>query len=145
VLDGGLSTKPSHRVYSRSSPGAVLITSSGQSGRAAAFERRGVEVVALPGKGQRLPLGLVLRALARRGIVSLLVEGGADLHSQFIRSGRWDRLILFVAPKLLGRRALPWLDLPGGGSMTEAIPLGSFTAEAIGGDAMLEICRDGLS
>jgi diaminohydroxyphosphoribosylaminopyrimidine deaminase/5-amino-6-(5-phosphoribosylamino)uracil reductase len=145
VLDGGLSTKPTHRVYSRSSPGAVLITASGQPGRTAAFERRGVGVVALEGKGRRLPLGLVLRTLAKRGIVSLLVEGGADLHGQFIRSGLWDRLVLFVAPKLLGSRALPWLDLLGGERMDEAIPLGSFTAEAIGGDAVLEIRRDGLS
>lgn len=145
VLDGGLSTRPSHRVYSRSKPGAILITSSGKSGQAAAFKRRGVEVVALQRKGRHLPLDLVLRALAKRGIVSLLVEGGADLHGQFIRSGLWDRLVLFVAPKLLGSGALPWLDLPGGRRMTEAIRLGTFTAEAIAGDAMLEIRRDGLT
>ncbi len=141
VLDGRLSTASSQRVYSRTDPGAILLTASTQVERATAFERRGVEVLGFPARRGRLALRPVLEALAKRGIVSLLVEGGADLHGQFIQSGLWDRLVLFVAPMLLGKRALPWLDLPGGESMAEAAHLGSFTAETVGGDALLQISR----
>jgi diaminohydroxyphosphoribosylaminopyrimidine deaminase/5-amino-6-(5-phosphoribosylamino)uracil reductase len=77
--------------------------------------------------------------LGKRGIVSLLVEGGAEVHGQLIAAGLWDRLLLFVAPKLLGGQALPWLSLPGGRRMAEAIPLGSFAAMTVGGDALLEV------
>ena len=135
------STSPTDRVYSGAAPGATLVTSSARLRRAARFERRSVSVLGLPGRAGHLPLGAVLAALAKRGIVTLLVEGGANLHGQFVRAQLWDRLVLFVAPKLLGNQGLPWLDLAGGERMAEAISLGAFTAETVGGDALLQVVR----
>lgn len=40
--------------------------------------------------------------LFRRGVTSLLVEGGANTLSGFFRSHMIDRLELFIAPKILG-------------------------------------------
>jgi diaminohydroxyphosphoribosylaminopyrimidine deaminase/5-amino-6-(5-phosphoribosylamino)uracil reductase len=119
----------------------VLLTSSSLLARAGPFERRGVDVLGFPAKNGRLALRPVLRALARRGVVSLLVEGGADIHGQLVRQGLWDRLVLFIAPKALGNLALPWLDLAGGKKMADALPLGAFTSEIVGGDALLQIDR----
>ena len=50
------------------------------------------------------PRGLrrALATLARSGIQSLLVEGGATIHGAFIAAGLVDRVALFVAPRLLG-------------------------------------------
>jgi len=56
------------------------------------------------------PLRSVLRRLARRGITSVLVEGGARVYGQFLASGLWDELRLFVAPKVFGPLALSWVD-----------------------------------
>jgi diaminohydroxyphosphoribosylaminopyrimidine deaminase/5-amino-6-(5-phosphoribosylamino)uracil reductase len=141
VIDGRLSTRPEHRVFGRAVGGAVLLTSSSLLARAGPFERRGVDVLGFPAKNGRLALRPVLRALARRGVVSLLVEGGADIHGQLVRQGLWDRLVLFIAPKVLGNQALPWLDLAGGKKMADALPLGAFTSEIVGGDALLQIDR----
>jgi diaminohydroxyphosphoribosylaminopyrimidine deaminase/5-amino-6-(5-phosphoribosylamino)uracil reductase len=57
---------------------------------------------------ERGPLRGVLRRLARRGITSVLVEGGARVHGEFLRAGLWDELRLFVAPKVFGPDALSW-------------------------------------
>src|SRR4051794_19298489 len=54
------------------------------------------------------PLRTVLRGLARRGITSVLVEGGARVHGEFLAAGLWDELRLFVAPKIFGADALSW-------------------------------------
>jgi diaminohydroxyphosphoribosylaminopyrimidine deaminase/5-amino-6-(5-phosphoribosylamino)uracil reductase len=43
-----------------------------------------------------------LRELAGRGIQSLLVEGGAEVHAAFIRAGLVDRIAFFYAPLLFG-------------------------------------------
>jgi diaminohydroxyphosphoribosylaminopyrimidine deaminase / 5-amino-6-(5-phosphoribosylamino)uracil reductase len=48
-----------------------------------------------------------LQALRNRGILSLLVEGGASLTAAFLEAGLVDRMILFQAPVLLGKNALP--------------------------------------
>ena len=50
------------------------------------------------------PRGLrrALATLARSGIQSLLVEGGATIHGAFIGAGLVDRVALFFAPRLAG-------------------------------------------
>ena len=55
----------------------------------------------------------VLRALARRGLTSILVEGGATVHGEFLRTGLWDELRLFVAPRIFGSQARSWAGLEG--------------------------------
>lgn len=57
------------------------------------------------------PVRGVLRDLARRGLTSVLVEGGARVHGEFLRTGLWDELRLFIAPKIFGAAALSWAGL----------------------------------
>jgi diaminohydroxyphosphoribosylaminopyrimidine deaminase/5-amino-6-(5-phosphoribosylamino)uracil reductase len=47
-------------------------------------------------------LGDVLDELGRRGVLQLLVEGGAGVAGAFHRAGLVDRYVLYVAPALLG-------------------------------------------
>lgn len=60
----------------------------------------------------RGPLRRVLREIGRRGLTSVLVEGGAQVLGEFLRTGLWDELRLFVAPKIFGAGALCWAGLP---------------------------------
>ena len=73
--------------------------------RAKLLEQPGETIVA---KG---PLRAVLRDLAKRGLTSVLVEGGANVHGEFLRTGLWDELRLFIAPKIFGSQALSWAGL----------------------------------
>lgn len=47
------------------------------------------------------PLAAVLRDLSRRGVGTLLVEGGPTVHAAFLRAGLVDEARVFLAPKLL--------------------------------------------
>jgi len=47
-------------------------------------------------------LEALLADLYKRGIHSLIVEGGSNIHSQFIRRGLWQKMIVFIAPMVLG-------------------------------------------
>ena len=44
----------------------------------------------------------VLNILAKKGITRLLVEGGAQVHSSFLKQGLFDELIIYRAPVILG-------------------------------------------
>ncbi|MEN8200741.1 MAG: bifunctional diaminohydroxyphosphoribosylaminopyrimidine deaminase/5-amino-6-(5-phosphoribosylamino)uracil reductase RibD, partial [Thermodesulfobacteriota bacterium] len=57
-----------------------------------------------------LNLHEVLADLGSRGICSLLVEGGAAIHSSFLRQGLVDRVMLFVAPIFAGSAGTPLLS-----------------------------------
>jgi diaminohydroxyphosphoribosylaminopyrimidine deaminase / 5-amino-6-(5-phosphoribosylamino)uracil reductase len=49
----------------------------------------------------------VLRDMFAGGIQSLIVEGGSVIHSEFIRRQLWQKMILFVAPILVGGADAP--------------------------------------
>lgn len=52
--------------------------------------------------------------LHQRGIRSLIVEGGGQTISSFLEKRLWDRMILFVAPMMLGGRDAPSISGPDG-------------------------------
>ena len=58
--------------------------------------------------------------------------------TSFLRAGLVDKLLLFVAPKLVGGDDAPPLFAgPGARSLAEAIPVGELEVEQIGDDLLL--------
>jgi diaminohydroxyphosphoribosylaminopyrimidine deaminase/5-amino-6-(5-phosphoribosylamino)uracil reductase len=55
----------------------------------------------------RMDLERILGELYSRGITSVIVEGGAVIHSEFIRRGLWQKMIIFVAPMIVGGADAP--------------------------------------
>jgi len=54
----------------------------------------------------------ILESLYKKGIQSLLVEGGAKLHNAFLNAGLWDELHVESAPFTIGK-GVPAPDLSG--------------------------------
>jgi diaminohydroxyphosphoribosylaminopyrimidine deaminase / 5-amino-6-(5-phosphoribosylamino)uracil reductase len=133
ILDGSLSLSPKARAL----PALVLTTKSASEAKAGRLERAGAEVVRLPGRGGRVDLGAALDELGRRNILSLLVEGGGDVHGQFLQAGLADRLVLFVAPKLYGGDGVPLIAAAGARKMSDAWRLGAMRTRRCGNDLLL--------
>ncbi len=70
--------------------------------RRAALESRGVRVLTLPPREGKVSLPALLDELGRMGITSLMVEGGAQVITGFLRERLADQLVLTVAPVLAG-------------------------------------------
>ena len=67
------------------------------------------------------PLEPLLDELGRRGVVQLLVEGGARVAASFHRSGLVDQYVLYLAPALLGGDdGVPLFAGPGAPSLAGA-------------------------
>ncbi len=64
----------------------------------------------------------VLTALAAEGVVDVLLEGGPTLAGAFLRAGRIDRVLAYVAPALLGAGPAAVLDA-GVSTITDAVRL----------------------
>ncbi|CAN5189387.1 bifunctional diaminohydroxyphosphoribosylaminopyrimidine deaminase/5-amino-6-(5-phosphoribosylamino)uracil reductase RibD [soil metagenome] len=94
------------------------------------------EVVTVDKNNGHVDLRQSLRALAGLGITSLLVEGGRDLSSAFLRAGLVDRLQLFIAPKLLGGGAKSIQGL-GINRMEDLVPFSKFEWAQVGPDMLL--------
>jgi diaminohydroxyphosphoribosylaminopyrimidine deaminase/5-amino-6-(5-phosphoribosylamino)uracil reductase len=79
-----------------------------------------------------------LERLAGEGVQSLLLEGGPMLAGSFLRAGLIDKLMLFVAPKLVGGDDSPSLFAGAGApTLAETIPTGSLEVERAGEDIVL--------
>ncbi len=116
VLDTRLHTSPRARILRIETPGAVspvLIAADPKDLDAPlrrAFDRRhqalrkaGGDVVLLsPGRQGRVPISVVLRALGKRGLQSVLVEGGNRIHGAFIAARLVDEVAFFIAPVMFG-------------------------------------------
>ncbi len=70
---------------------------------------RRYEHLRLPLRRGRIDLRLLLAELGRRGIASVLVEGGSAVNAAFMRAGLVDGCRLYFAPRVLGGSRVPWL------------------------------------
>ena len=102
-----------------------------------ALTTRGVEVLRVPSSAEgRLDAGAALRMLAAKGVVTLMVEGGAELAGSILAGRLADELHAFVAPILLGPRGRPGaVDWAGPATPAEAPRIASATWELCGSDA----------
>jgi diaminohydroxyphosphoribosylaminopyrimidine deaminase / 5-amino-6-(5-phosphoribosylamino)uracil reductase len=84
------------------------------------------------------PLGEELARLAGEEVQSLLLEGGPTLAGAFLRARLIDKLLLFVAPKLVGGDDAPPLFAgPGAHALADAILVGELEVERVGDDLLL--------
>jgi diaminohydroxyphosphoribosylaminopyrimidine deaminase/5-amino-6-(5-phosphoribosylamino)uracil reductase len=103
VLSGKPETLAGLRMFEdRSAPNIVLVPASLPRGASAPLLAKGVEVVRLKAAHGRIPAGTILEALAARGVVSLMVEGGGGISGTFLSADAVDRLVMFFAPLMMG-------------------------------------------
>jgi len=86
----------------------VLTTSDAPESVESTLVAQGVDVVRVPRSSEgRVDVTAALRALSQRGIVRLLIEGGAELAGSVLNAGLADELHVFIGPMLLGPRGRP--------------------------------------
>jgi len=139
VLDSALRLDPASSLLKvRGGGGIVVYTARPHPARARLLERRGATVVVAGAGEGGVSLPGALRDLVSRGVHSLLVEGGSAIAWSFLAAGLVDRIVLYMAPMILGgRSAVPLVGDPGFGSLVRALRLTDLKAEGSGPDLRL--------
>ncbi|MEX2426014.1 MAG: bifunctional diaminohydroxyphosphoribosylaminopyrimidine deaminase/5-amino-6-(5-phosphoribosylamino)uracil reductase RibD [Thermomicrobiaceae bacterium] len=109
IVDSQARTPVDAAMLQKDVPGTTLIVVAeiDSAGRVAALQRTGAEVVALPLVNGRVNLGALLDYLGRRGINTLMVEGGGQIIGSMVDAELIDRVTAFIAPVLLGGEGAP--------------------------------------
>ncbi len=85
-------------------------------------------------------LGHVLDELGRRGVLQLLVEGGARVAHEFHAAGLVDRYVLYLAPVFFGGDdARPLFSGPGAGTIDDVWKGRLVSVERLGDDLRVEV------
>jgi len=140
VLDARLRTPPRSRLLSNGGPPVVVMTLRGAPReRRRRLEERGALVLESRGRGGRIAVGPALRELARRGVSSVLVEGGSEVLGALLDSRQVDRIVLFVAGRVLGgRSALPVFGGRGAARLGKAALMDDMRVRRVGPDLRIE-------
>jgi len=70
-------------------------------------------------------------------VTHLLVEGGAAVHGSFLRAGLVDRVVLFLAPRIVGADGLSWVGGAGVERMADALQLADVAVEQVDEDLLI--------
>ncbi|MEY2669133.1 MAG: hypothetical protein RJA59_1771 [Pseudomonadota bacterium] len=97
---------------------------------------RGVEYLRCRARRGRVDLADLLARLGRRGVTTVLVEGGAEVARSLLEARQADRLVLFLAPKIAGG-GLSWLPGEGVTRMAEALPVEELRVRRVGRDLLV--------
>ncbi len=94
-------------LFDDAAPTLVATTSAASVERRGAWRDAGAEVVEFENEGDRVPLDALLQHLGKRDVQSVLLEGGPTLAWSAVEDGVVDKLIIYLAPRLIGGRDAP--------------------------------------
>jgi diaminohydroxyphosphoribosylaminopyrimidine deaminase/5-amino-6-(5-phosphoribosylamino)uracil reductase len=148
LLDSSLRIPASARIWETLADAPLVIaTVSRDEARTRELVTRGASVWTFePGPEGRVPLRSLLERLALEGRISILVEGGAQVHTALLREGLADQIAIGISPRIVGGRTAPILtgDL-GRPRLADAIQIEGLTVKRLGPDVWLtgRIAADG--
>ena len=116
----------------------VAITDAADGERVESLESRGITVLRCKSHDGHVDVSDLVSRLGALDVCGILVEGGGKLAWAFLEAGLVDRVVAFMAPKLLGGGSAPRALEGAGLLLHEAVRLDGLSVRPIGSDWMME-------
>ena len=117
----------------------IAVTENAPLEKIEVLNAAGADVLIIEEEEGRVCLRALMRELGRKEITSVLIEGGGEVNAAALQAGIVDKLMFFVAPKLIGGHDAPG---PIGGTgiarLAEAFELRNVKISQIGSDFLIE-------
>ena len=112
ILDTNLRLSPKSRVVQTADDDLLVFTAASlNSPKARRLQKAGVEMMRTRARRGRIDLEAALIELAKREILSVLLEAGPTLNGAALSAGLVHKLFLFYAPKFAGEVGVPFAHL----------------------------------
>lgn len=139
VTDSGLSILPGAKFFDSKGERVFVFTGKkADKGKIRRIEKRGAEVITVKESGCGLSLKDVFKELGRRGIMSVMLEGGSRLAAGALKEGVVDKVVFFVAPMIIGGDGVPSIGDLGIKGIKKALKIRGVRTKRVGGDIMVE-------
>ena len=138
VLDSRLRTPLEAKVLTKGGDSIVVTTRRANPDKRRTLEEKGIEVwVMEEDDNGTVDIREVVREAGKRGITSIMIEGGNRVYTSALRADVVDKVILFLSPKILGE-GIPSFSSLGIGKMEGALNLKEVAVQKVGEDLMVE-------
>lgn len=141
IVDSRLRLPHEARVLTASMSASTFIatTPEAPAEKRRQLEASGAKILVVEGSGPGVPLGPLMDQLGALQVTSILLEGGGELHSSALRAGIVDKVLFFIAPKILGgRTAPPAIGGEGFARLEEAVTLERMQIKPLDSDLLIE-------
>ncbi|MFC1522944.1 bifunctional diaminohydroxyphosphoribosylaminopyrimidine deaminase/5-amino-6-(5-phosphoribosylamino)uracil reductase RibD [Elusimicrobiota bacterium] len=145
IIDPRLRMPPNSKVLRKRTRAIVFMNSKTlKSKRLDAFKSANAQFIGIPADSRRgLNLNKILNILFRKGIQTLIVEGGGETHSHFTENKLFDEMILFISPKIIGGRQAKTLIEGKGLAINNAVCLPNIRTKQLKfGDIVMHACMN---
>ncbi|MDH5726758.1 MAG: bifunctional diaminohydroxyphosphoribosylaminopyrimidine deaminase/5-amino-6-(5-phosphoribosylamino)uracil reductase RibD, partial [Nitrospira sp.] len=141
IVDSRLRTPFKAQVLAQQDLAKTIIatTAAAPAARRSVLHKKGIEILTLPALQGRVSLRALLTQLGRRGLMSLLVEGGGEINAALLKAKLVNHVRLYMAPLLLGGQNAK--GVIGGTSparLAGAIALRHVAIRSVGHDVVVE-------
>lgn len=117
----------------------IATTRKADSRKSAALEKKGVKVLVIKDRAGKIDLNSLMKELGRLNITSVMVEGGSSISASFLSARIVDKVMFFVAPKIIGGiDAFPSVGGKSPVRLEHAIKLKAMQTYNFGGDILIE-------
>jgi diaminohydroxyphosphoribosylaminopyrimidine deaminase/5-amino-6-(5-phosphoribosylamino)uracil reductase len=104
VLDSHLRIPLAARLFHQRGPEKTIVIAGARASakKVKDIKEFGAQVWPFPLHGRRVPFIALLRRLAKMGLLSIMIEGGATTAARALEEGVVDKVLFFYAPKIIG-------------------------------------------
>jgi diaminohydroxyphosphoribosylaminopyrimidine deaminase/5-amino-6-(5-phosphoribosylamino)uracil reductase len=135
ILDSSLRIPMESKVVTDQQAETWIFTSENYDKAKQQFlEEKGISVFVTSGQS-RVDAADVMSMLGEKLVSSVLIEGGGTVNASLLEKGLIDKVVLYIAPKLVGGAQAPtFLEGTGIEKMSDAVELANVTVTKIGKD-----------
>lgn len=140
IVDSGAAIPRDSRIVETAGIFPTIVAHTRKAGAAQleTLAANGVELLLCEDMEGRVSIADLLQKLGKKGIDSILLEGGGELNDSFIRGGYVDEVYAFIAPKIIGGRAAKTpVEGCGFARMQQALHLIDSRMEQVGEDFLI--------
>ena len=139
VIDPDLETPIDYNVCSVP-PDTIIVTkedkSSAKRSKSKLMSGKGLKLIEY--KEKRVDLGWLMKQLGQMGLMSVMIEGGSSLNSYALQDGIVDKVVFFIAPKIIGgKESIPAVGGKTFRSLEDAFRLNGVQLSKVGDDLMV--------
>jgi diaminohydroxyphosphoribosylaminopyrimidine deaminase/5-amino-6-(5-phosphoribosylamino)uracil reductase len=125
-------------------PDTMIVTRRSDTAGQGAEERkkkdillsRGIQIIEF--REEKVDMRWLMSDLGKKGIISLLIEGGSSLNSYCLESGIVDKVTFFIAPKIIGGKgSFPAVGGKSFRRLEEAFRLRDVVVKRVGEDILI--------
>ena len=140
IVDSRARTPLGAKVLAQTEGETILaVTAAAPEENVRKLERAGARIMFVDQSGGRVSLAALARLLGQMNLTSVMIEGGGRIAASALAEGIVDKLMLFIAPKVVGGESAPTaVEGVGVESMAEALRFEQMTVRKVGRDLLVE-------